>query len=214
MAVANEVDYARTWDAAFCDSDAFKWVEPHPYVARAVCPKVPGEGHRVLDLGCGFGRHALLFAGAGYDVIAADISAVSLSHVAGRAAESGLVIELVEHDMTRPPFPYESVCFDVVVAIQVIHHQLASGIARTLDEMYRVLRPGGLLLVSLPSGPSDKSCEWDELEPHTAAPRSGPEAGIPHHFCDTREAERLFRLFDVQSVELDEWEHWFVTARR
>ena len=96
---------------------------------------------RVLDMGCGPGYDALEMRQLGADVIGLDTSVAALS----RAAKSGL--PTVCGDGTELPFADES--FDAVVMSQVLEH--LPDPEATLDEVRRILRPGGSLLVMLPN---------------------------------------------------------------
>src|ERR1700761_5866621 len=61
------------WDKRWATSEGrADWLEPHPAVV-AILPELHARGaRRVLDLGCGVGRHALLLAEHGFDVEAID----------------------------------------------------------------------------------------------------------------------------------------------
>ena len=69
------------------------------------------EGSRILDVGCGRGRHAVEFALRGFDVTGLDLSAPSLEDARLRADRAGVELRLIEGDM-RDPVPE---AFDLVV---------------------------------------------------------------------------------------------------
>ncbi len=107
---------------------------------------------RVLDAGCGTGGLLDLFQGmAGVEAVGADLSpdALRLSHGRGHH-------RLVGADLTLLPFRTSS--FDAVTALDVIEH--VPDEERALGEISRVLRPGGVLVASVPAyqflwGPHD-----------------------------------------------------------
>jgi tellurite methyltransferase len=67
------------------------WLVPHPAVA-ALVPVLRARGaQHMLDLGCGVGRHALLFAEHGFEVDAVDGAAAGLDFVRCEAAARGLL---------------------------------------------------------------------------------------------------------------------------
>ena len=112
----------------------------------------PGE--RVLDMGCGAGRHAFEMFRRGADVIAFDQDADELAGVRElfRAmADDGEVpvgaeADVKEGDALSLPFPDGE--FDRIVCAEVlehIHHDVDA-----IKEMVRVLRPGGTLAISVP----------------------------------------------------------------
>jgi SAM-dependent methyltransferase len=112
-------------------------------------------GDRLLDLGCGEGRHALeAWCGGRADVIAADLTLSDLATVrdrraalAGeRAASADNALHLLATDALRLPFADGT--FDRVVCSEVLEH--LPDYETALDEICRVLKPGGLLAVSVP----------------------------------------------------------------
>jgi len=74
--------------------------------------------------------------------------------------EHGRVFADVHEDVERAevherniyePLPYADGFFDAVVSVQVIHHARIAAIRRLVDEITRVLKPGGLVFVISPS---------------------------------------------------------------
>lgn len=104
-------------------------------------------GDRVVDLGSGTGLLALAAAEHAGQVVAIDVSAPMLQRLAERAAERGFTnVELVHGDIRRLPLPDESA--DVVVSCYAFHHLVDDGKELAAAEAFRVLRPGGRLVVA------------------------------------------------------------------
>jgi ubiquinone/menaquinone biosynthesis C-methylase UbiE len=101
---------------------------------------------RALDLGCGTAGTGVALALEGVSVTGVDLSAQLLSLAQIRAAEEGAQLSLVRGDALCLPF--RDAAFDLCVCDQVIEH--VAGYGTLLAEAYRVLRPGGLLLLSAP----------------------------------------------------------------
>ena len=106
------------------------------------------EGRKsVLDLGCGIGRHALLFAKNGFKVTAVDISDDALSFLKKQCKEQGLDIACRKADMVTLPFSADA--FDCIFAVHSAGHTDTEGMDRLIAELRRVLRPEGALFMTL-----------------------------------------------------------------
>ncbi|HWG65572.1 MAG TPA: methyltransferase domain-containing protein [Streptosporangiaceae bacterium] len=123
-------------------------------------PVLPGE--RVLDLGCGGGRHAFEVFRRGGDVVALDADAAELGGVremlaamdeAGEAPPAARA-QAVCGDATAMPFPDAS--FERVIASEVLEHIGTD--QRALGEIARVLRPGGQVAVTVPAWLPERIC--------------------------------------------------------
>ena len=102
-------------------------------------------GADVLDAPCGYGRHSIVLAGAGYHVVGVDRSPVLLEEARRRAGD-GEWPHWMEADHRALPFEDES--FDAVVNLfSALGYRGEDGDRPTLGEFRRVLRPGGALVV-------------------------------------------------------------------
>ena len=119
-------------------------------------------GDRLLDLGCGFGRHAFEAARRGARVVACDMSDAELKEVRatfGAMAEAGQVAEegctgAVNGDAVHLPFT--DAAFDRVIASEVMEH--IPNDSGAMHELARVLRPGGTIAVTVPAWLPEKVC--------------------------------------------------------
>jgi SAM-dependent methyltransferase len=119
-------------------------------------------GHRVLDLGCGGGRHAFEVCRRGANVVAFDLDPAELAPVMGMfdamraAGEASPQADatVISGDATAMPFGDGT--FDRVIAAEVLEHILDD--QRAMIELARVLRPGGLAAITVPSFLPERIC--------------------------------------------------------
>lgn len=158
-----------------------RWVKPHPLLEEfAAGLPAPAPDYRVYDLGCGAGRHTVYMAARGYAVYASDVEQSALDLTSAYLQRLGLTAELVRADMNAMPYP--DAFFDVVLAIQVIYHNTRAGIETCLDEIRRVLKPGGRAFLVTSSEQSPHYGQGVQTDEHTFVRTEGHEAGIPHYY--------------------------------
>jgi ubiquinone/menaquinone biosynthesis C-methylase UbiE len=116
----------------------------------------PREGMDVLDVGCGTGLQLVGYQQARCQVSGIDASPAMLA-VARRRLGDNAALQL--GDATR--LPYRDQAFDLVLASTVLHEMSPAARAATLDQMRRVLRPGGrVLLTDFEAGPVRPGRGW------------------------------------------------------
>lgn len=98
---------------------------------------------RILDGGCGLGEWVIALASEGYDVIGMDISRPTVEKLTKLFPESGFVFG----DIRRTGYPDNS--FDIYFSWGVFEH-FEAGPRECLNEAFRILKPGGLLFISVP----------------------------------------------------------------
>jgi SAM-dependent methyltransferase len=154
----------------------------------------PGE--RVLDLGCGFGRHAFESMRRGAHVVACDFSLAELKDVRGMFAAirqdeaatlpPGAGGSATNGDATRLPFA--DATFDRIIASEVLEHIPDDTAA--FRELARVLKPGGTLAVTVPAWLAERVCWALSDEFHAPFVEGGhvriyTEAGIRRQLRDS-----------------------------
>lgn len=138
-------------------------------------------GDLLLDLGCGFGRHAFEGFRRGARVVACDLSLPELIEVralftamveAGEAPRSGMADAAVG-DATKLPFLDET--FDKIIASEVMEH-IPDDVG-ALAELVRVLKPGGVLAVTVPAWLAETMC-WTLSDEYYAPKAEGGHVRI------------------------------------
>ena len=145
----------------------------------------------VLDAGCGIGLNALEIAPLVKAVYAGDISK---GHVRRARENLGLVsnISFVQADLQSLPF--KDGFFDVACCFAVLHHLNETEQENAFAELFRVLKPGGLLLVSV----------WNKRQPRFSGLKRkwasvpwGKEAKRYYYFYSTSELVKKLRGFEL-----------------
>jgi ubiquinone/menaquinone biosynthesis C-methylase UbiE len=158
---------------------------------------------RVLDLGCGAGRHQVYMASQGIETHGIDLSETGLNLTKERLKQQKLESHLIKCDMNS--LPYVSFCFDAVISLHTIYHQRLKGIQKVISEIRRVLKTEGFLLVNFLSKRTYSYGKGVEIEEDTFIEQEGAEKGVIHHFADEEEVKRLFSSFKIVDLKLIEW---------
>ncbi|AQT79856.1 SAM-dependent methyltransferase [Mycolicibacterium litorale] len=121
-----------------------------------------GPGKKVIDVGCGAGRHSFEAYRRGANVIAFDQDAAELADVdtllqaMGQAGEAPAAAkaQVVVGDALALPYPDDT--FDCVIASEILEHIPDDDSA--ISELIRVLKPGGKLAVTVPRWLPERIC--------------------------------------------------------
>ncbi len=155
--MSNRAEVRATYDRIadhFASTREYAWPEVETFV-EGTPPSSLG-----LDLGCGNCRHAELLADRTDRVIGLDASGGLLETARTRATERGFDVDLLQGDAARLPLRDDVI--DLAVYVATIQHLPTEASRRdSLNELARVLAPGGQALVSTWSTAHDK---FDETE--------------------------------------------------
>jgi SAM-dependent methyltransferase len=158
-----------------------------PYDIAPIASRV-SAGARVLDAGCGSGKMIVPLARAGYRVVGMDIVMEGLREIRARGD-----YDLVAGDVRILPFCDGT--FDAVVCYDVLQHLLEPERVRVVEEIKRVLVPGGIVLIE-GFGRGDMRYGGNEVEPHTFR----RETGIIYHYFSEEELRNL--LYGLENVSI------------
>ncbi|MCR5262665.1 MAG: class I SAM-dependent methyltransferase [Clostridiales bacterium] len=156
------------------------------------------EGKRdILDLGCGLGRHSILFARYGFSVRGMDISAEAVARTKAWAEDEELDIRLDVGDMLS--LPYGDSEIDCVYSRNVMNHTDTAGLIQAVGEISRVLRPGGEVYLTLASKSNDGYTGGRRrVDENTfLCDAEGPEYDVPHVYVDHGIVRSLFSAFEI-----------------
>lgn len=151
-----------------------------------------------LDLGCGLGRHAILFGLNDFTVLCFDISEYSIFRTKEWAEKENLNFDYKIGDMLD--LPYESESIDCIFCKNVISHTNTEGIIKIITELKRVLRINGECYLTLSSKETwkHKTSGWPLVDDNTKLKmEEGPEYKVPHFYADYDLINKLFIDFEI-----------------
>ncbi|MBW6470825.1 MAG: class I SAM-dependent methyltransferase [Methanosarcinaceae archaeon] len=151
------------------------------------------QGSRVLDAGCGNGRHLLPLSRL-YRTVGIDISKKALVASKTYLEKSGQYSEHLVSSITELPFDNDY--FDGIVCYGVLQHLFADDRRAAMSEFKRVLSPGGFLFFEA-FGVGDMRYGGEEVEPHTFLRNSG----LIYHYFTAEEVGYLIEDFEVIELE-------------
>lgn len=139
-----------SWDQFYNDHGRF-YLLPHPALESFIEKMHEIAALRVLDLGCGSGRHLIALAEKGYDVEGVDYSPAGV-RIANEWLESR---DLPGHayvaDIHEKLATYKNGEFDAIVAVNSLNYQSGGEFIIAIREINRLLKTGGLVLIVVPS---------------------------------------------------------------
>ncbi|MDP2897930.1 MAG: class I SAM-dependent methyltransferase [bacterium] len=153
------------------------------------------EGKRVLDIGCGEGYGSAMLAQHAAHVVGTDSSEKVVAHATAKYGLSNIEFRCMPAE--KHAFPDES--FDVVVCLELIEH--VHDYAAVMEEMHRLLKPGGILILSTPN------------KDVTSPGRETPIHDFHVHEFTIRELQELCQRYFAE-VELFSQENPFEKSRR
>ena len=178
---------------------------------------------KFLDLGCGRGRHALLFAHHNFEVSAVDLSEFAIDELQKNTKKLGLSLKCNVSDMTE--LPYEDGEFDCLMAYHVISHSDTIGVNKAIKEIKRVVKRDGEVFITFGCKDTLKlmTRDFHHIEPNVIIKEDGHEKGIPHFYIDEISLKQLLIDFEIistrkiQNIDLPGskkygW-HYFVHAK-
>lgn len=102
---------------------------------------------KILDLGCGNCRNLLFFAKEGFDCYGVDFSQNMLNYGKEFAKKNNFNVKLKKAQLEKIPFKNNN--FDYLLSIATLHHLNKENQEDAVKEMYRILRVGGIAIVSV-----------------------------------------------------------------
>ncbi len=172
--------------------------EPSKKVLEAIKFFKEKRIEKILDLGCGTGRHTTLLVKENFEVHGCDNSEDALKIIKEILVDN----EFRLCDMTK--LLYNDGYFDGIICYQVIQHGKIADIKKSISEMHRVLKKGGYLFLVVISTKHPKFQTGEEIEPNTKINTDDIDGYMPHHFFSELEMKEFFNKYEI--IKLNHFE--------
>jgi ubiquinone/menaquinone biosynthesis C-methylase UbiE len=171
---------------------------------------------RVLDLGCGAGRHVVYLAQQGFEMHGMDSSEEALKMARETLSKTGLRAQLTMASMFGK-LPYPDNFFDAIVCTKALNHGTIDDIRGAIREMERVLEPGGMLFLVVTKTRKILKSEKQKREAEivaerTLVPKQGREIGVIHYQFNKEILLKEFRRFKVIDFHVDSTRNYCLTG--
>lgn len=191
------------WDSHWGEESLRRyWQEPAGEIIRLRDSLDRQTIRDVLDLGCGIGRHAILFAESGFTVTAVDDSQNALDILREKASERQVTITCIKGSYTEDIISDNS--FDFVIAYNVLYHGYKEDFDRSIQIVYRYLRPGGVFFFTCPTRQDDKYGNGEKVAENTYKSLNSVHPGDIHYFADEDDIAYFLREFPGYAVDREE----------
>lgn len=168
----------------------------HPDTNLIICQKrlfPDGKHKKLLYIGFGEGQNVRYFASEGFECYGTEISPSRMRIAKHELKKHKLAAEL--RLVSANELPFWDNFFDVVVAWQSIYYNDKDGLAATLSEIHRALKPGGQFLSSMLSARHENLC-GREIAPSVFAPRIKSQSRcITFGFKNARQIRSMYKQF-------------------
>lgn len=183
---------------------------PSEIVVQFVFRNFSSDGKtKVLDLGCGAGRHVFFLGNENIVPYGLDFSDEGIEYTKEMMIENGLGQYVDNMSVgTLTQLPYADYFFDGIICYGVLYYLAYEDIKKAVQEMRRVLKPAGKLLLVVRTIEDYRYDEKKEIETHTTIINEESEEKCAHsengmlmHFFDEQELNTFFS--DYKETKID-----------
>lgn len=190
------------WDKVYREQGEVQ-IEVLPTVRDSVNLLKNKKCVRLLDLGCGTGRHTLFLASQGFEVYGCDISEAGIEIVRKKAEKLGIGnISLSQEDMRK--LSYEEEYFDAVICVWTLGIGKFEDVEKCVKELHRVLKPAGIAIMDFQSVEDKTYGNGRLIEENTFVGGFDGLGSLPNHYSTRDEVEYLMRIFseaDIKTID-------------
>jgi len=203
-------DYNAHWERKFREGEWGKY--PPEDLVRFVGRNFPGDSRidkKALEIGCGPGANLWFLYREGFHVSGIDSSSTAIEKARARIIRED--VNQTRHNSEKPDLrvgnfislPWKDDSFDLVIDIFALYANRLDIMRKAVDEVFRVLKPGGKFYSKLWGRKTIGYGSGDMIEVGTYSNiTTGPcmEMGVAHFF-DIEEINTLFAMFNISIVD-------------
>jgi len=209
----------KVWDGVYKEKGKI-WTEPQSDIPRLAKEWKRQGVKRILDVGCGTGRHLVYLAKKGFEMYGIDIAEHGLKIARKWLREEGLKAKIKQGDIYKA-LPYQDNFFDAIICIKTLNHGKIEWIRKCIKEMHRILKDDGYIFVTVHKHQAKKNIPKDRLygikwiAPRTYVILGGPEKGIPHYrFSKVTLIKELRPYFRMNDFWIDKENYYCYYGRK
>ena len=168
---------------------------------------------KVLDLGCGTGRHVIYFAKNNFDVYGIDIAKEGIKITKEWLKKEKLQANLNIGSIYQK-LPYKDSFFDAVISTNTIHHARIKKIQKAIQEMERVLKLKGQIFITVRKRKfrrfypkltiiekyGKQKTRYKVIASRTYVPTEGGEKGLIHYLFNKELIRKEFKNFKIYDI--------------
>lgn len=210
----------KQWDKIY-KKEGMAYASPLDYLPKLIKLLKKRRAKRILDLGCGSGNHMLYLAKQGFEVYGIDIAEEGIEIAKERFKKGGLRGSFKLGSIHKN-LPYKDNFFDAIVSLRVLNHGRIEEIRKTIREIERVLKPQGLIFITVIRKPCREkplgvrvlnSLRVKMIGSRTYIPLEGREIGLVHYLFNKNLLRHEFSNFKIHKLWIDygkeKWEHYY-----
>jgi len=176
---------------------------------------------KILDIGCGGGKHLVQLANQGFDVYGIDNSPEALKKAKANLIKKGIKPNLIISDMHKK-IPFKENTFDAIISLRTLNHGDLKEITKTFSEINRILKKGGFIFITVQKtvgfrnklGKSKlNNLKINFIKPRTYIKLESEEEGIIHFVFNKKILIKLLKNFRILKFWIDygkkEWEKYY-----
>lgn len=172
-----------------------RWKEVHEDLPKILTFFKKNKVKKILDLGCGSGRHVEYFAKNGLEVYGIEIAREGIKATKDLLKKEGLQANLKVGSVYKR-LPYKDNFFDAVVSTQTIHHGKIQKIRKVIKEIKRVLKTKGLIFITVRKKRCGKNL-FKKISLREYVRLEGDERGVVHYQFNKNLLKKEFKGFRI-----------------